>query len=53
MGTLEKKVGEKAREERFMHLKMVVEEGKRDEMMETERQKNEIEMEIMEVEGKI
>ena len=53
MGTLEKKVAEKAMEERFVWLKMVVEEGKRREMMETERQKDEMEVEIAEVEGKI
>ena len=36
-----------------MQLKMVVEEGKRKEMMETERQKYEIEVEIAEVGEKI
>ena len=44
---------EKAIEEKFVHLRMLVEEGKRQKMIETDRQKNAIEDEIAEVEEKI
>ena len=53
MDALEKKVADSAKEKRFVKLRMVADEERKREMIETEGQKEKLEDEIEEVEEKI
>ena len=52
VSSLEKKVAEMAKEKRFFRLKMVAGEEQKNEMIETENQKEQLEIEIADVDEK-